>query len=863
MALDLSKLKTSKSSALTEPRDIFTSLPKKPWPRLRVEQDQVLKTWHERRDKDRDLVIKQNTGGGKTVVGLLIGQSSLNEGVGPVAYLVPDTYLVQQVVDESKAIGIAVTTDAKSNDFRAGRAILVATFHKIINGRTVFGLAGDPNATVMGTVIVDDAHAALTAAKRQFTLSVPPSHPAFDEALSVFGETLKRQSYKNAEALLGGDRSAPLRIPFWAWREKHQAVTDLISISVSEYRAEMIERLRNKQGFDEDDPNKDPYFVWPLIADYLDHAVAIISGRGLQLRTPCPPIHLIPAFHQAKRRVYLTATLADDGVLVTELGADAQSVRRPITPERATDLGDRLILAPGALNPSIIDDTIRRMAADFAAGDRDGDGVADAEPVNVVVLVPSDARAKQWESFAAHTVHVDDMKEVVDRLSAGEHLGVVVLVNKYDGVDLPHDACRLLVVDGVPTPLDPGEQREAGALAGSETMRISRVQRLEQGMGRGIRDAEDHCAVILIGNSLALSLIDFADRHLFSPATRAQIDLSQQIADQIEGEGLDAVREAISMFLARAEGWLEASSSAIAGAEYDTDGHVSRVSEARRAAWDATIAGDPAGAADRLNASLNDIDDVERGWRLEEVAAYRQEIGPEEAQQTLQAAKRLNNNVLMPAIPLSRRPLRGRAQQAKDASTSLAEKFESGHALRLHVQNVLDDLVFSPDQRRVDGAEAALKEVGCILGFEATRPDKETGLGPDGHWPLTPKVSAVIELKTGTSRADTDISKDEISQLATAVSWDNEINETEQCVPVMLSRSERLHPEAFAPEGTRIVTPDDLDRLKAHVLAFAADIAENAAWKRPEAVAEALARHDLTGDRVIARHSRRPVSDAS
>jgi hypothetical protein len=36
-------------------------------------------------------VIKQNTGGGKTVVGLLVAQSSLNEGVGPAAYVVPDT----------------------------------------------------------------------------------------------------------------------------------------------------------------------------------------------------------------------------------------------------------------------------------------------------------------------------------------------------------------------------------------------------------------------------------------------------------------------------------------------------------------------------------------------------------------------------------------------------------------------------------------------------------------------------------------------------------------------------------------------------------------------------------------------------
>lgn len=844
MPLDLNKLKTDKTAALTEPRDIFASLPTKPWPRLRVEQDQVLKTWHERRN-DRDLVVKMNTGGGKTVVGLLAGQSSINEGAGPVAYLVPDTYLVQQVVDQAQGpdgLGIPVTTDARDPGFRAGRTILVTTFHKVINGRTVFKLAGHPDAIVLGTVIVDDAHAALAAARKQFTVTVPVTHPAFEKSLSVFGEVLKRQSRKHAEALLAGDWSAPLRIPFWTWREKHPEVTSLIAATAN------------------DDSNHDIFFAWPLIADHLDHAVATISNRGLQLRTPCPPIHMIPAFQQATRRIYLTATLADDGVLVTELGADADSVRRPITPERATDLGDRLILAPGALNPSIIDDTIRRMAFDFAHGDRDGDGTIDADPVNVVVLVPSDKQAAQWTPYGPTVLHVDDMKPVIDRLSNGEHLGIVVLVNKYDGVDLPHDACRLLVIDGVPTPLDPGEQREAGALTGSDTLRIGKIQRLEQGMGRGIRDTEDHCAVILIGNTLALSLIDKADRHLLSPATRAQIDLSQQIADQIEGEGLDAVRDALTVFLTRDPGWLSASSAAIAGVEYDTDGHVSPVAEARRASWEMAAAGDPGGAADHLKAALNGMDSIERGWRLEEVAAYTYEVDAEEAQQIIRGAKKLNSSVLMPAIALARRPVRGRAQQGKESSAYLTDKFDSGNALRLRVQAVLDDLVFSPDKDLVDGAEAAVKEVGLLLGFEATRPEKETGTGPDDHWPLTPKMSAVIELKTGTSRVDADITKDEIGQLATAVSWDNDVNETEQCIPVMLSRSERLHAQAFAPPGTRIITPDDLDRLKAAVLAFAADVAKDEAWTRPEAVTDALARHKLTGDQVIRSYSRKTVT---
>ena len=45
---------------------------------------------------DRDIVIKLNTGGGKTLVGLLIAQAIINERQGPVLYLCPTGQLQGQ-----------------------------------------------------------------------------------------------------------------------------------------------------------------------------------------------------------------------------------------------------------------------------------------------------------------------------------------------------------------------------------------------------------------------------------------------------------------------------------------------------------------------------------------------------------------------------------------------------------------------------------------------------------------------------------------------------------------------------------------------------------------------------------------------
>lgn len=144
--------KSREADTLVDPRDIFNALPTKPpgMNFLRGPQDQVLEKWFARKEQ-RDVVVKLNTGGGKTVVGLLIARSSLAEGKGPVAYLVPDKYLVDQVVAEAGRLGIAVATDPKAFAYSRGKAILVDTFQTLFNGKSVFGVSGGAGRTPSAT----------------------------------------------------------------------------------------------------------------------------------------------------------------------------------------------------------------------------------------------------------------------------------------------------------------------------------------------------------------------------------------------------------------------------------------------------------------------------------------------------------------------------------------------------------------------------------------------------------------------------------------------------------------------------------------------------------------------------------------
>lgn len=124
--------------------------------------------------------------------------------------------------------------------------------------------------------------------------------------------------------------SGILQVPYWAWDEKQRDVLAVLGPLA-----------------DEDDFQ----FAWPLLADALPICRAAFSADALEIEAPCLPSDVLNGFSQAGHRIYLTATLADDAILVSDLGADPEAVADPITPASAGDIGDRLILVPQQTHP--------------------------------------------------------------------------------------------------------------------------------------------------------------------------------------------------------------------------------------------------------------------------------------------------------------------------------------------------------------------------------------------------------------------------------------------------------------------------------------------------------------------------------
>nr|AIU93445.1 hypothetical protein LRS1606.11 [Rhodococcus sp. NS1] len=836
MTLDWSRIGAGDNEPLLRPRDIYAAIAHKPWPYLRQEQGEVLEAWFKRKD-DRDVVIKQNTGGGKTVAGLLIAQSTLNEGIGKAVYLAPDTYLAARVREEADRLAFVTTDDPRDPDFRAQRAILVTTFQKLINGRSVFGVVGDDRGEPieLGVVIVDDAHAALATTEGQFRLTIPEAHVAYKELVDLFEADLRTQSHKIWEDLRAKDFAASARIPFWSWADKADRVMSI------------LHPHRTEQDFK---------FTWPLIGNVLHLCAATVTPRHIEIRPPCPPISAIPSFARARRRVNLTATLSDDSVLVTDLDADPALVSKPVTPGSAADLGDRMILAPIALNPNLDDEAVRILAKQFSQGDRNGDDVPDAKPINVVVLVPSTKAANAWKPYADRIHYVGDLEVGVAELKTG-HVGLVVLVNKYDGVDLPHSACELLILDGVPQPMDAVERREAVALTGSPIRRVRDVQRIEQGMGRGVRESSDHCAVLLLGASLGVATYDPRWLDLFSPATKVQLKLSWDVATQIKGKGLDAVRAVLTLCLDQDPKWVTSGRRALAEVRYDQTGVVRAEAVAGRKAFDLAAAGQTSEAAAKIQSAINDLEDTElRGWLMEQKAAYLHFTDQVAAQRALVTAVKTNPHVLRPPAGISPASAKPAVAQARAAADFLTSEYNDQMSLVLGVRALLDQIEW--DEERTKEAEHAWQELGRHLGFVSTRPEQIYGKGPDNHWVLGAGRHAVIELKTGCT-TDTIVKKD-VDQLGGSVRWDQEQNVGVQSIPIMLHPSRTLDERGTVVDDMKVVTPAKLKELKAAVRAFAVALADGQGrWADEQAVSEQLNHGKLTGSKIFQKYVESPI----
>lgn len=797
--LDFNKLlEDTLSSAVINPVEIFDLLPgknEKYEELLRPAQQKVLESWFNDYRENSNTVIKMNTGSGKTVVGLLMLQSFLNEGKGPAIYIVPDNYLIEQIISEANNLGISVTKNSRTSEFLNGESILVTNMHKIINGRTIFGV-GEIKKSI-GCIVVDDAHACMKVAKSQFSISIPRSNDIYENLLNIFSDCIKAQSESRYLEIKDGEKNSQQLIPFWEWSNNFAKVLGI------------LHEKRN----DNSDNNKSLFFNWPLLKDNLELAECIITGQKISINLDFIPIEVIPSFDLCPHRIFMSATIEDDSILVSHFNIDSAQIENCITPGNANDIGERMILIPQELNPNITEDQLKTYYKQLSV------------KVNVVILVPSDYRSNFWVDVADVVVsNQDEMIRTVENLKA-QHVGLVVLINKYDGIDLPKSACEVLVIDGMPDVRSEFEKFEQIALRGSKEILKDTIQRIEQGMGRGIRSKEDYCVVFLMGNSLVQVLYSNEAKQMFTEATQMQLQLSKSLDKQLKGATLKEIDNAITNCLERNPDWVKLSKATILKLKYNSKNSFDEVVLKQRKAFNDAKNRDYNEAMLSIQELINTTTNSNlKGFLKYKYSRYENFVNPVSAQQTLMSAKKSNSNLLHPVngIVYQKMQFDNMPQVNKLCNFNL-QNYKDTNEYILGFNAIIDKLHFVDYSANV--FEQAIKELGEHLGFISQRPENDFRKGPDNLWAGIDNKCFVIECKN--EATSNTICKDYCNQLNGSIVWFEEnypaIN---TFTPIMIHPNTKFEYAASPDSRIRIINKDMLDILRSKLREFASLVAQ-------------------------------------
>ncbi len=412
----------------------------------------------------------------------------------------------------------------------------------------------------------------------------------------------------------------------------------------------------------------------------------IITANAIEIAPLGISIDRIKSFASAQRRIFMSATLADDSVFVSSLGIGESEVENIITPENASDIGDRLILFPRHLNSAITDQQIREKVMETA------------KEYNVLVIVPSRERAHFWDQTGENTVTKDNIEETVSTIRRRNN-GLVVFVNRYDGIDLPNDACRMLVIDGLPPLRSEYDKYIQAVDPASSILLRQQIQRIEQGMGRGVRSNIDSCCVVLMGDNLADVLVRNGGISYFSKATAKQYELSKELwrllKEQNDSPTIDDIWELASYSLDRKSEWIQTSKRNLAAVTYNSEPRVDASSIVLRKAYEKACKGDWQGAAREIDVALNGVEtDPTRGYLMQIKATYINFINQAEAQQIQLKAHNINCSVLAPISGIQYAKALNNWGQARKICEYAQQKVEQQNSYVIYWDSVAEDLFF-------------------------------------------------------------------------------------------------------------------------------------------------------------------------
>lgn len=768
---------------------------------LRSSQEKVLKEWYEKRSSDRDVVIKLHTGEGKTLIGLLILMTKLNKGEGPCVYVCPNIYLADQVCKEASKFGIPICTIGENKqlpiEFTSGKRILVTHVQKIFNGKTIFKIGN--LSEKIGAVVLDDAHACLDAIRDAFIISIKrnSNKGLYEKILELFEDDLMEQGEGSLWDIKNNENyESVMMIPYWAWVDK---------------KSQMLEILASNED------KSEITFVWPLIKDNLQSCQAFINGKEIQISPVVTPINKFGSFVNAKNRILMSATTQDDSFFVKTLGISVDAIKNPITNETLKWSGEKMILIPSLINPEFTRDAVIEHFGKLKY------------KFGVVALTPTKRKQDDYGECDCILVDRSNIYDEIYNLRQGiygtDGKGKIrVLTNRYDGIDLPDNACRILILDSLPFLSNMGDMYEERARGESRLIQKKIAQKIEQGLGRSVRGEKDYCCVIIIGSELVSFIRSSATRNFFSVQTQKQIEIGLQMTEWIKEDENDVTMNSIvtliNQCLKRDEGWKEYYEDEMNGIEIiqNTRDEEFTILLSEQKAEQMFIQKRYDEAANIIQKIIDSMENKnDRGWYLQLKAYYKYFSSKLESQRLQKSAFQNNYEMLKPQEGIEYNKIENINLNRIQNIIENVQKFKVYEELMLEVNKMCECLSFGIE---ADKFESAIQELGTMLGYASQRPDKYIRKGPDNLWALGENSYIMIECKSEVSKERREIYKSEVGQMENHCGWFDKEYKDAKVLRIMIIPTVHIAYDADFTHDVRIMSKENLKALKKNVISF-------------------------------------------
>ncbi len=511
------------------PEALFRDLRKKTIPGLLSHQADVLRSYIAIHSKHADIALQLPTGSGKTLVGLLIAEWRRRKYAERVVYLCPTRQLVNQVANQASTkygIDLHAFTGSRtqyepgpSADWQNAEAVAVTTYSSLFNTNPFFKDAH--------LIILDDAHSAENYVANFWSLLIEKANPEHEAAFTALAGVVSRFLQPSDRSRLTGQSKSPA---------DSQWVEILPTPAFQSIAPEIIALL------DEHTKTSDVRYSWSLLRDSLHACHLYISRRSILIRPLIPPSNTHAPFAAAKQRVYMSATLGAGGDLERVTGRQPiHKIPVPLGWDKQ-GIGRRFFLLP---KRSLDDADTEQFAIETIklAG-------------RALYLVPDDQAAQKIRKAIASSIGcpVFDAGQIEASKApfVQSNKAVAVVANRYDGIDLIDEDCRLLLADGLPGGANLQEKFFVLRVTAQLLLDDRILTRLVQGFGRCTRSPNDYAAVIVLGESLNSYLFKKERREFFHPEIQAELEFG---LDQSKGASAAEMLENLTHFFAQDADW--------------------------------------------------------------------------------------------------------------------------------------------------------------------------------------------------------------------------------------------------------------------------------------------------------------------